>query len=310
MPIYQHKRGGWYCRITLASGTRRSFYLGKITKAQDAQLQDFQKILTPQGLIAMSNIQANGVDPVKLGAAFTVTAADGHSQFSSIKAVQNLLSADARAVIRKAGTDNLAVLLQPSNPFMNQRNIDVLLKFGEEIDTNPANSSDNRARTTAVMTALISFAQDVPTKTAFKNVTAPQLMGFFSSPNNHNALFHLMRDMDKSALSPAQRQQVDFMLANLGNLNGLGITSLFKTEQDAQFMLTMLQGKEAGILGSLANINDTTREFALNLQGGAIAANSDILLKFGKLLNNNISPAASAPSALHRQPGTRGIIGH
>lgn len=46
MPIYQHKRGGWYCRITLASGTRRSFYLGKITKAQativDIRLSDLQ----------------------------------------------------------------------------------------------------------------------------------------------------------------------------------------------------------------------------------------------------------------------------
>jgi hypothetical protein len=257
----------------------------KLSKVELAQLQDFQTMLSPQGLIAMSNIKANGVDPVKLGAAFTVTGADGHSQPSGIKIAQNLLSADARAVIRKAGIANLAVMTTQMSPVLTQYNLAKLLKLGDDIDRIDANKTPaNRARNLDVIGAFANLTQPgIKPADAFKNVDEKELAGFFAVQGNKNAVYTLLHNLKSDAMPPQQRELIAYLVKHPDIFGAVDDT------KSATVMLGLIKGDNGGFAKLIADWN-LGKELALQTQGLTVTE-SQIVVGLGNLLKNNVPPA-------------------
>ncbi len=272
-------------------------------------LQEF--INVPEAAVApIQKILAKNLDPINLNTylaeRFTTADANGKPQFDAQKAMHALLDVEVRDVMRTAGTDNLAALsaAMGGDKHVTEQNLNALIQFGEEISSNPANQNPAvQARNMKIVNILASVTGGAPLNAAVKGLTGAELAAFFQDPNNYNAVFHLVRGIDRSTLKPKEAKVLDYILNHLGKFgkegNQRGFEGVFANAQAAQFLLDQINAPADNRPDWL---KDMFAKGYIQDHGGEVAGkNSDIILGLGKILNekttdqntNYVPPPAS-----------------
>lgn len=209
---------------------------------------------------------------------------DTAGKFSPVKAVDMLLNAQNRSLIRSIGTDNIAIVMAEKSPTLDKKTLDAALKFGDEIDV--ANTGPNRPRALEVLRAVASIGQGVDAKTAFKNITADELSGFFAVPANQTAVSKLLNVVQPD------------LAKYWGNANQ-GLAEVLASTPDADKILRFMRG-------DLAWLQSTANTLVKQLPS-AITPSLETQLRYfgGGELAENAGSVAGFISALPTPPPAR-----
>ncbi|MDX2095569.1 MAG: hypothetical protein SFW64_06500 [Alphaproteobacteria bacterium] len=230
--------------------------------------------------------------------ALFVAFTDSAGNPSLAKAVDALLSADTRALIRRVGTGNIAALAGNTMPLLSEKNLEALLAFGDAIDAEVANKGANRPHAQAVVTALANIAGGTDLPQTLDGLTAEQISGFFAVPSNQEAMAALLKNIDTATLPAPARKQLTTLSKNWGNADA-GVAEVLASRPDVAFILN-------GLRGRLTDIEDFANRSA-DLLGLPLATKLSVAAYFAdakKIRENSDVVAAVMQTALPSHPAT------
>lgn len=272
----------------------------KLAPEQGPMLTQVRTLLTQDHTQAIINIVNNGVDPIALSSHFM---ADDKLPLES--AVDALLDPTVRADLKKAGTDNIEVLVGNINTLLNKRNLDAIIRFGDKIDDGKA-PTENTQR---VMHALAQIVSGTPMKDAFNNLhlDGGKIAAVFSVPANREAI-EILLDKDKgiTTTNPQMRAELDLLRKDFIVTPQVGLASILSDATSVDFLLQNAD-KAAPATGNyiVDTANHAKAVAAMMAEGGAALStgwsngNRDIIFEISQVLGGTgtTSSAAATPTA-------------
>lgn len=262
----------------LAKAVMDTFDLSTLNDQEKQEVAQVKAKMTQPKLEATSAVMHADVNREQLLARMSVMNPETKKLELSVSATMvALLDPAVRTDVRKVGTGHVATLMADEMPQLSKANLDALVQFGEDIGKTQGNQGDNADRTRKVVGAFAALLEGKTLREAFKD-SRGQLSGFFSVPENHDALLKLSKAIDDKNLTAEQKKAVRMLKKWVGDNKTFGITNYLRDAKNEEDFLKFVGAtQEVRSNGVVSRAFDGAKDMALSfewVQDVAIAANT------------------------------------